>query len=134
MAYSITENCTGCGACKHLCPVQAIQGERKALHVVDPRLCIDCGACGRICPSSAVLDSGGGLAAAVKRSQWPIPVWDEACVDCKICVKACPTGAISLNGKHPLLKHRKLCIACTLCVIACPIDAVHMQPAEKSSG
>jgi ferredoxin len=127
MAYRILENCKGCTACRKLCPVGAISGASKELHVVDARLCIDCGACGRICPYEAVQTPDGTLAVEVRRSRWPVPVWDmDLCTDCKICVKACPTGAIGLNGAHPLLKHRKLCIACTLCVISCPIGAVEM--------
>ena len=42
MAFIITENCTGCTACIRRCPTEAITGERKLLHVIDPELCIDC--------------------------------------------------------------------------------------------
>ncbi len=36
MPYIITENCTGCTACIKRCPTDAITGERKLLHVIDP--------------------------------------------------------------------------------------------------
>jgi len=32
------------------CPVDAISGERKKVHVIDQELCIKCGACFDVCP------------------------------------------------------------------------------------
>ena len=61
MAFIITENCTGCTACIRRCPTNAITGERKMLHVIDPELCIDCGACGVVCPDEAIYDHEGVL-------------------------------------------------------------------------
>ncbi|MDH5481412.1 MAG: 4Fe-4S binding protein [Candidatus Bathyarchaeota archaeon] len=53
--YTILEDkCTGCGACLKLCPQQAIQGEQKKLHVIDPTKCIRCGICRDSCPFIAI--------------------------------------------------------------------------------
>ena len=52
--YLIADNCTGCRACVRACPVQAISGERKEVHVIDQSLCIKCGACLEKCRFDAV--------------------------------------------------------------------------------
>jgi len=44
------EKCVGCLLCKKECPVEAISGERKKVHVIDQAACIKCGACYRVCP------------------------------------------------------------------------------------
>ena len=55
ITYSIDEeNCTGCGLCKKVCPVEAITGEKKELHTIDPDKCIRCGACIAACNFDAV--------------------------------------------------------------------------------
>ena len=45
--------CTGCGVCKNVCPVNAIQmiaNEEGFLHPVIKDNCIDCGLCANKCP------------------------------------------------------------------------------------
>jgi len=48
--YIEPEKCVGCLLCLKSCPVDAISGERKKVHVVDQNLCIKCGACFDVCP------------------------------------------------------------------------------------
>ena len=48
-----TEKCTGCGACKEICPVEAITIVDDVA-VVDESTCIDCGQCVEECPVDAI--------------------------------------------------------------------------------
>ncbi len=52
--YIIADKCTGCGLCRRKCPQEAISGEKKELHVIDPELCIKCGVCFDVCKFDAV--------------------------------------------------------------------------------
>jgi len=55
ITYSINDNCTGCRACVAVCPVNAISGEKKQRHEIDPNACIRCGACTSSCKTNAIV-------------------------------------------------------------------------------
>jgi Na+-translocating ferredoxin:NAD+ oxidoreductase subunit B len=144
MAYTIPAACTGCTACARQCPVNAIQGQRKQLHVIDPALCIECGVCGKICASQSIQDEKGRMAVRIKPGQWLKPAWNyRSCVECRICVLACPTGSISqassrnlpagLKPAYPYLKDSKRCIGCRICERRCPTSAILMQPPRPAA-
>ncbi len=58
LTYVVDEKkCTGCTVCAKNCPVDAITGERKALHFIKQDVCIRCGVCYSKCKFDAILIS-----------------------------------------------------------------------------
>jgi NADH-quinone oxidoreductase subunit F len=51
----VVEKCKGCGMCRKVCPVGAIQGVPKQAHTINAAICIKCGACAQICKFNAVV-------------------------------------------------------------------------------
>jgi len=60
------ENCTGCGSCVDICPVEAISLLNEKAHI-DPNICTKCEACIKACPNEAI-----------ERVQLPVQVPQEA--------------------------------------------------------
>lgn len=52
--YIINDKCIGCGACKQVCPTDAISGDKKEAHLIDQNDCIKCGACMDKCKFAAI--------------------------------------------------------------------------------
>jgi Pyruvate/2-oxoacid:ferredoxin oxidoreductase delta subunit len=51
----VVEKCPGCGLCLPVCPTDAIAGEKKKAHSIDPLRCSKCGACYDVCNLGAIV-------------------------------------------------------------------------------
>lgn len=71
--YILQEKCEGCGICLRDCPVEAIEGGKRMVHVIDQDKCTKCGTCLDVCPprfGAVVKVSGEHIEVPEK----PIPV------------------------------------------------------------
>ena len=49
--HILADKCKGCTLCMKACPVEAITGEKKQVHMIDQSKCIRCGMCLEKCPT-----------------------------------------------------------------------------------
>jgi NADP-reducing hydrogenase subunit HndC len=63
--YVNPAKCAACTLCYRNCPVDAIEGERGKIHVIDQEKCIKCGTCFEVCPPA--------FRAVQKLSGEPVP-------------------------------------------------------------
>ncbi len=56
ISYEIQKDfCTGCTVCARNCPTNAISGERRQTHLIDPDTCVRCGICMQVCNFNAIV-------------------------------------------------------------------------------
>ncbi|MFC1875269.1 NADH-quinone oxidoreductase subunit NuoF [Chloroflexota bacterium] len=77
--HILPEKCQGCLICMRNCPVDAIIGDKRMIHVIDQEKCTKCGTCLDVCPSrfSAVVKVSGEQPETPDK---PIPVgsWNKS--------------------------------------------------------
>jgi NADH-quinone oxidoreductase subunit F len=71
--YILPDKCQGCQICLRSCPVEAISGGKRLVHIIDQDKCIKCGTCLDVCPArfAAVAKVSG---ERIEVPSQPIPV------------------------------------------------------------
>jgi len=69
--YILTDKCTGCTLCAKHCPVNAIDGQAKYVHIIDQDTCISCSSCFNVCPFDAIVKLSGD---SIEAPEKPIPI------------------------------------------------------------
>jgi NADH-quinone oxidoreductase subunit F len=49
--YIDPDKCSACMICKRKCPVEAVDGDKKKIHIIEQEKCTKCGTCFEVCPS-----------------------------------------------------------------------------------
>ncbi|MFV0414397.1 MAG: RnfABCDGE type electron transport complex subunit B [Oscillospiraceae bacterium] len=121
--------CLGFGDCARACTFDALHVEN-GVAVVDARKCTGCGACKKVCPKNiiwireksakpAVLCSSQSRGAATRAA------CTAGCIACMKCEKICPTQAIKVAGNLARIELQK-CISCNKCVEVCPVQVIFL--------
>jgi len=141
-SYQITDQCIGCTLCAKNCPVNAITGELKQKHEIDPEKCIRCGVCGRLCAKGAILTDTGAVAEKQPKAEWEKPKFNlVSCAGCSVCVENCPKNCLEITRPRfhgdirtvASLVRPEDCIGCGKCESVCPIHAVQLvKPGESA--
>lgn len=125
MAYIIDkEKCVGCGYCKFLCLLGAVEERRendRDYYEIAADKCAGCGQCSDGCLVGCIYPAEGQR--KIKR----VYIDKEKCIGCTLCKRGCPADAIDGVVKQPFEIREDLCIKCGVCAEKCKMDAVVVE-------
>lgn len=130
--YACPYGCIGLGDCVKACKFDAITVKDGLAHV-DPAKCTGCGACRDVCPQKVIwmYDSKHKpvvMCANHEKGGITNKECKLGCIACMKCEKTCPEGAIKVTNFVARIDYSK-CTGCGACVEVCPKHVIH-QPAD----
>lgn len=120
--------CLGYGDCVAVCKFNAITLENGVARINDD-YCTGCGACKNICPRQVIELLPKNKTVVVKCRNTEIGKTARlqcktACIGCKRCERSCPSDSIHVvNGVAEI--DPSTCTRCGACVEACPMHCIH---------
>ena len=122
-----TFGCVGEGACRDVCPFDAIVMSDEGLPVVDCEKCTACGKCVGACPRSLMQivpmsEHFHVLCLNKDKAKKATSVCQVSCFKCKTCERSCPFDAITV-GAVAVIDHSK-CMDCGICSAVCPHNTI----------
>ena len=129
--------CLGFGDCAKACKFGAIEVINGVAHVNESK-CTGCGACRKVCPKRIIFlyDAGRKRPAPIvmcsnhKKAVDTRRECTAGCLGCGKCVKDCPVQAIILHDNVARIDYDK-CLSCGKCAKSCPVNAIKI-PAKKA--
>lgn len=133
--------CLGFGDCARACKFGAIEVVN-GLSQVNPDKCTGCGACKAVCPKKIIFMYAYQerpkpivMCSNHKKGADTHRECTAGCIGCGKCVKDCPVGAMVVRGNVARVDYTK-CIGCGKCAKSCPVGAIRIpekyeKPTEK---
>ncbi len=115
--------CVGIGSCVKVCEFDAMSLDDDYYVHIDREKCTGCGACKNICPQALVQmvppDASTFIPCASEMEEDNTrKICGHGCIGCGECADTCPQGAIQMVNNHAVIDY-DLCVGCIVCSVKC---------------